>query len=393
MAEIACWQNGAVAHPQGRAGVREIGSGPTPGWTPGSGGTYQERPKVRSRGPGRDGLEQGSQEPSRGSNPTRPRMAFRARARILVLCLVAGIDTSCTPRRQVWFTPNIGSPDMLDLFVRPEKWELARSQVDVFKFYSEQLTGAAECAVCGKNTLENLTRVQAIPKLRAWRLALAAEVPVVKPGACDIAASVTLAGQLIENVAARGGVVAFLAMDEPFASSATCGYTPADAAQQVALFIQQVQEAHPGLVIGDIEPYPLFGVDDLRGFLEGLEANGAPPGFFHLDVDHRLTDARGIDVGPDMQALQAYCESQSFPFGVLLSGKDEVDDGGYYEDVIAWTRTVGSAVGMPENVVVQSFSRSTTGLFVIPTNLPEDDASLPTHTRLLNDAVEVLKSR
>jgi len=37
---------------------------------------------------------------------------------------------------QVWFTPNIASVDMLDLFSNPEQWTSARSQIDVFKFYT-----------------------------------------------------------------------------------------------------------------------------------------------------------------------------------------------------------------------------------------------------------------
>ncbi len=41
------------------------------------------------------------------------------------------------PRQnQIWFTPNVGSVDMLDLFNNPEQWPTARSQVDVFKFYT-----------------------------------------------------------------------------------------------------------------------------------------------------------------------------------------------------------------------------------------------------------------
>lgn len=36
----------------------------------------------------------------------------------------------------VWFAPNMGSDDYLDLFSRPGVWPEAAAEVDVFKFYT-----------------------------------------------------------------------------------------------------------------------------------------------------------------------------------------------------------------------------------------------------------------
>jgi hypothetical protein len=53
----------------------------------------------------------------------------------LLLITMAGCvedQSQLTDSNKVWFTPNIASVDMLDLFNNPEQWESARSKIDVF---------------------------------------------------------------------------------------------------------------------------------------------------------------------------------------------------------------------------------------------------------------------
>lgn len=72
-----------------------------------------------------------------------------ASRRICSALLALGLG-ACAPRRQVWFTPSIGSPDMVELFTRPEAWPKARGRIDVFKFYAAQvLDDAVACPACG----------------------------------------------------------------------------------------------------------------------------------------------------------------------------------------------------------------------------------------------------
>ncbi len=98
----------------------------------------------------------------------------------------------------------------------------------VFKLYSQQLALTPdECPLCGPNVFPAFAAVQAFSKLRNWRVAIAVEVPVVKPYACVSDSTADLAERAIDNVAAQGGAVAYLAMDEPLASAASCGYETA----------------------------------------------------------------------------------------------------------------------------------------------------------------------
>ena len=67
---------------------------------------------------------------------------------VLLLIAMAGLvaHSQATDSSKVWYTPNIASVDMLDLFNQPEQWDSARSKVDVFKFYLVQVgTGGWGC--------------------------------------------------------------------------------------------------------------------------------------------------------------------------------------------------------------------------------------------------------
>lgn len=305
--------------------------------------------------------------------------------------LVLAVSVGCARQPQVWFTPNLGSADMAGLFSQPEKWELARSHVDVFKFYSQQIALTPEqCLLCGPNVLPTFIAQQAFSKLRKWRVAIAVEVPVVKPYACVSDSTAALAERAIDEIVAQGGEVAYLAMDEPLVSGASCGYGTDDVARETGRFVERLRGSHPAVAIGDVEPFPLFDVAALRSWLDALGANGVKPAFLHYDVDHGLLARRGQDVSADLEALKALSAERKLPFGILMTGQDDLDDTGYYQDVLAWSRAVANAVGEPDQIVFQSFSESATGAFEVPLNLPEDDPGASSHSRLLNEAFDIL---
>src|SRR5689334_2459753 len=87
---------------------------------------------------------------------------------------------------QVWFAPNAGSEDMIELFTQPSLWRTARLRSDVFKFYEGALLAdaPADCPRCGPNIYPELRRVGAFTRLNAWGLAISIEVGVLKPWGC-----------------------------------------------------------------------------------------------------------------------------------------------------------------------------------------------------------------
>ncbi len=298
----------------------------------------------------------------------------------------------------VWFAPNLGSLDMVDLFTQPQAWPAARGELGVFKFYEQQLISErpADCVDCGPNILPAFEQAQAFTELGDWDVAIAVEVGVIKGQSCSPEANAALAIEAIRNVQQGGGVVRYLALDEPLLGARDCGIGLTDlgqAAKTVATFSGLVHQAYPAVSIGDIEPYPEFGVAVLTAWLAALRAEGFVPDFFHLDVDRaRAATSLGVDVPTDLRTLMRLVEAQQIPFGVIFWGADGTDEAAYAADVLAWVETVRQAIGKPTQSIFQSWSRGTDGRFLVPRNLPETDATNMTHTRLLNEGLRALRA-
>jgi hypothetical protein len=316
----------------------------------------------------------------------------------LLLITMVGLEVHSQPAdsSMVWFTPNVGSVDMLDLFNQPEQWDSARSRIDVFKFYTGQVgSGGWSCLVnpssnCGDNHLDNFIDVQAFSKLGDWGIDIAIEsffagpVMSVNPIECSTSEyvfSLTLDGSVnvIQNVQSNGGTVRYLAMDEPIRQwyplyhYIYTGQTDprpclvdslGELADHVAAYIHQMQIWFPSVSIGQIGLYPEVGVDQFKEWIIALEARGVSLPFLHIDVH-----------GPRV---------------------DEYNDSTYYAGTMNWVNFVHDANLKPDHSIFQSwvFPYYTTGIGPneIPVNLPEDDISIYSHTRLINDGYDILNS-
>jgi hypothetical protein len=308
------------------------------------------------------------------------------------------IAVSCAPppeSSQVWFGPNLGSPDMLDLFTDPLAWRAARRSTDVFKFYAQQVLAdrPSDCRECGRNIYPELSRVSAFTRLNAWNLAIALEVGAIKPWGCGPEATLPFAREAMRRVEARRATVTYLAMDEPLLGAASCQLDLAEAALRTARFAQQARAGQPQLAVGDIEPYPAFSADTLREWVAALRRNGYLPAFFHLDVDRARATRVGADVAGDLGRLRTEIEAQGIPFGVIFWSDVGTTDHAYYDDALSWVDAVRGAIGEPTQLVFQSWVVSGDGSLTVPANLPENDGDAFTHTRLLNDAVAHLRGR
>jgi hypothetical protein len=224
----------------------------------------------------------------------------------------------------VWFAPNMGSNDYAALFTKTEDWGTARSKIDVFKFYTQNILDAP-CTICANNTLSKLANAHAFQVLAQEDIAIAVEVGAVKEWGCTGDVTYGVAQTVIRNIQAQGGTVAFLAMDEPLfggrieVNNTTCGYQMEKSAVVTADFMKRVNIAYPQMVVGDIEPYPEFSVPELERWLLTLQADEAKPAFFHLDVDMERVRVESQDVIKDLQSLSQFCLAQGIPFGVIFT--------------------------------------------------------------------------
>jgi hypothetical protein len=324
--------------------------------------------------------------------------------------------------RDVWFSPDNDTPDFVELFTRPEAWKKGRTQVKVFKFGPQQVESVGKI-----NSYTELFKADAFRKLKNWKIDIAIDVPAVKEWDCvgDRAAKATL--RYVENVRAAGAAVRFLSMDEALVSGVrACHLTFDETAARTAAYVKKISstrmvaESGNDVIVGEAEPYPSYSTDDLKRWIKALGANGFRPGFFHLDVDvNHVNSQPNIDLIGDLRILRSFFAQERIPFGVIFWGGHgpEASDKSYYDHVIDFVRRVHSAIGKPEESIFQSWvlrvSQTCSGAIrcgandprctssdppycgtrSVPVNLPDDDPSIFSHTRLIREALRILGSQ
>jgi hypothetical protein len=353
--------------------------------------------------------------------------------------------------RQVWFSPNMGSTDFLQLFTRPDQWADARAKIDVFKFYTGHVaSGGQSCKGTvrgGSNYIENLIEAKAFSRLKKWKVDIAIESlypfpvrsagnpPKIMTGKEAVAYAAMISKELIHNVQSNGGTVRYLVMDEPIRKwypQVSClrsrGKKPAGMydtlgklADDVAEYIKRMKSEHPSVQIGQVELYPEVGVDQFKEWIVELTKRDVSLPFLHLDVHQGRVDSyrsfgMHIDVAQDLKALKSFFEARKVAFGVIFTDltwqhykPGNYNDKIYYDNAIKWTRRVKAAMGEPDHSIFQSwaivFTKRTYMKIPqeerirefekrtqkIPVNLPENDPSVFSHTRLLIEGLGILR--
>lgn len=322
-------------------------------------------------------------------------------AAVAVLLTTAWAATTVAQDR-IWFVPGPGTIDYVDLFNHPAEWPRARQLVNVFEFY-QQHTQTPAPSIVGPNTYDVLARVNAFSLLNQWGIKTGIEVGAVKPFYCTADASgmtraVSDSLDSIRAVQAAGGTVSYLSMDDPFAAGkdAVCGGPdPTPTADRVATYVAGVHAAFPSVQIGLSDAYPLSSEPLLETILDMLRSRNVQPAFFHADVDSRALRLFHADFTTDMRALRQACAARGIAFGIIIWGYNGDSDALYTLDADRVVSEISTAFtswdDMPDHLVVQSFAESTTGLFITPSNLREDQRD--THTYLLRDIYHRLRGQ
>jgi hypothetical protein len=318
-------------------------------------------------------------------------------AALLLSLSVTGSHAAPDPDR-VWFCPGPGTIDFVRLFEHPEEWAHARQLVSVFKFY-QQHTQTPAPSIVGPNTYAALARAGVFRTLKNWGKKTSIEVGAVKEFYCTPDASgmnAAIAGTLesVRAVEAAGGSVASLSMDEPFVSGRlkVCGGPALEpTADRVATYVSGVSAALPNVRIGLIEAYPFSSADAIERIVQLLKARNVTPAFLHMDVDWHLSGAAAFK--RDMPRIQALCATEKIPFGIIITGYDGNADALYAIDAYGITGLIADTFPSwdraPDQLILQSWAVSGTGLLITPANLPEDRPY--THTSMLWDVLRRLR--
>ncbi len=323
----------------------------------------------------------------------RMRRAVLSWCLVAALVILAGYDARAqTHAPRVWFCPGPGTLDYTRLFEHPEEWPRARRLTSVFKFY-QQHTLTPPDRIVGPDSYDAFVRAGAFQKLRDWHIETAIEVASVKEFFCTadgsgMNQSIAATLRSVRAVEAAGGAVSYLAMDEPFVSgrAPVCGGPALEpTADRIATYVSGVRSAFPAVKIGLIEAFPFSSADALVTVLDLLAARGVLPAFLHIDVDLAAIRPARDDFTRDMRRLRDTAHARGMQFGIIIWGNNGDANVLYALDA---ERLIESLTGaftswrdMPDDLIVQSWAESSTGLRITPTNLPEKDQY--THTNML----------
>ena len=349
------------------------------------------------------------------------RTSYILKSLLALLAAVTCATTACAASRSaIWFSPDGETPDFVELFTKPDLWAKARGRIDVFKFGPNRIDSLAGPK---QNSFTDLTNANAFQRLKEWGIRIAIEAPAIKEWDCTGVQAAKVTARYIKDLRKVGGLVDFVAMDEPLVSgTGRCHLTVEQIAAKAATYrlnilaAMEAQSPSGTIAIGDIEPYPFYSVDLLKRWIKTLAKNRFKPNFFHLDVDlNRLEKNRQIDVGSDLREFVRFFRAEAIPFGIIFwSGHDpESSDQAYYNHTLNWVKLVEAAIGKPEQSVFQSWvlrssytcsdgskcdaknpqcklgDPSYCGLRSVPVNLPENDFHIFSHTRLINKSLKI----
>lgn len=289
---------------------------------------------------------------------------------------------------QFWFGPTIASPDLKDMFLRPDAWAKARERMGVFALVAQNILSIGPI---GPNSYEGLVEVDALRKLREWGVALALEMGSIKEEDWHSENGFHNLDACAKRIEEVGGLLSYVSMDEPLTAAQKKKPSPQsleESADPVAQFIRLGESL--GAKVGWLEAWPQVPLEDLRKFLILLDERGALPRYLHVDCDTKwaLRDFGRSALGNMFRELKIIANDYGLPIGVFLAGYSHPTDMEYVVDVKALASQVHTLYPDVQHVCVQSWVPHVEGgLFDEPRNLPESEPD--THTALFNYVVEL----
>lgn len=313
----------------------------------------------------------------------------------LIVCVCASISRAANPttapsgptRPQVW----MGAPGFengrcfRELFEHPGQWSRTRRQIDVLcntdLHFDKQFTDAELSAW--------------FPMMREWNLKLGLEVGAVKPWGETGAKTFGKEKPMWDRIQRLGGHIDAVAMDEPLLCvRRDLKKDDAYAVEETAAYVALVRKNFPGVLVGDIEPYPSIPLEDHFRWLDALQAKLAEkkvPGldFYRLDVNWAEFIVFDRGNWPEVKKLERGCRQRKIPFSLIywasgypgLERRGLADDSTWYVSVMQQGYDYALVGGSPDQYVIQSWLKDA------PVRcLPETDPF--TFTRSVRDFTE-----
>lgn len=257
--------------------------------------------------------------------------------------------------------------DYASLFQPNAEWTTAARHLKVFK---------VDTAFVDHAPIELLKEAFATLQMRG--LSLAWEMGAIPPGKDCGSGTEGYAGDTVRRISRikeAGGVLKFVALDEPFwfghfgKTKHTCNFTIAKLAAGVAAQLRYVYAECPTVDIGDIEPIgnPSGGdfIGELAEWFDTFKkVNGRPFTFFHADINWQGHWKE------DLSAIQPLTKSRQIALGTIINGDPKAPtDIGWTDAAIKHLQDVVDIARFePADIVIQTWDNRPTQ--VLPETAP-----------------------
>jgi hypothetical protein len=295
--------------------------------------------------------------------------------------LLGGALMASVQAQEIWFAPPTAASDtrlhravdLMDLFKPDAPWQQAASHIKVFQIPASYLSHAPQ---------EEIDVIVADLNRRHIPLALIAGVMNVGPrktnppcgglGQVEGYGIPALARSNSEKIKKAGGVISFLAMDEPvwfghYFDGKRGGQPGCHSSidQIVELSKEPLSvylEEFPNIVIGDTEPTDIaekdHWKDDMTAWANGFrKLTGKPLAFMHLDIPFKRPGEEGYAVEFFHYAERLKQQGLIGSIGVIYDGTpDDASDEAWVQDAKEHIRLIEDKNKLrPDRVLVQSW--------------------------------------
>jgi hypothetical protein len=308
--------------------------------------------------------------------------AFRALVVSLRLVSVfAGAATPLAHAAEVWLGPQASVPpsplsravDMLEMFTPEAPWQQAAANVKVFKLYASFLGGAPQ---------DQVDKIVADLNRRHIALGLEAGVMNIGPkstnppcgglGLVEGYGIPAVARNISQKIKKAGGVISYLAMDEPLwyghyykgrpGAQPGCQSSIDEIVKLMAPTLGVYREEFPDIVVGEVEPTDVAEQSNWQADLSAWatqfrQSTGKPLAFLQFDVLWNRPNEDKIVVGFFRYAEAMERQALLGKIGIIYNGspQDKSDE--------AWVRSAQDHIlsievknGLrPDQAVIQSW--------------------------------------
>jgi len=301
---------------------------------------------------------------------------------VLLAIMVTSFLPVCSARAQeIWFAPPAApadsrlhrAADLMDLFQPDAPWHDAASHIKVFKLYGSYLSGAPQQEI--DSIVADLNRRQ---------ISIALEVGVMDVGPkstnppCGGLGQVEgygtpkLARANSEKIKRAGGVIRFIAMDEPLwfghyfkgrpGGQPGCRSNVNQILELIKGPLSVYAQEFPNIMIGDIEPTDIAEQigwkDDVAAWANGFRNQmGRPLAFMHLDIPFNRPGEEGFAVEFFRYAEHLKQQNLLGALGIIYDGKPtDSSDESWVQDAKEHIRLMEDKNGLrPDHAVIQSW--------------------------------------